>query len=232
MAGSYVISFIPNLEAPTMRHPAKFSKPILEILEELAVKGLVLDPFAGTGRIHRLASDSRFTVGVELEPEWAELDHRTLVGNALHLPFPDDSFDAIITSPVYGNRMSDHHNAKDDSVRNTYKHTLGSDLHPDNSGQLHWGPKYREFHLRAWSEASRVLKPYGQFILNISNFIKKGEEQEVSEWHLQQLIETFGYTLQDSRDITTERNRYGANRDLRVAVEHVFDLRASGSNVH
>ncbi|MGW8178396.1 MAG: methyltransferase domain-containing protein [bacterium] len=209
-----------------MRHPAKYSEPIIEALDELVIDGLILDPFAGTGRIHRLANERRRTVGVELEPEWAELDPRTIVGNALHLPFPDNTFDAVVTSPVYGNRMSDHHNARDDSKRNTYKHTLGRDLHPDNSGQLHWGPAYRDFHEKAWKEARRVLKPHGQFVLNISDFIKKGEIQPVSEWHHKFLTDSLGYTTENQQDITTRRHREGSNSHLRVAVEHLFDLRA------
>lgn len=47
----------------------------------------------------------------------------TIVGNALYLPFRDRAFDGIVTSPCYGNRMADHHDARDDSKRNTYTHS-------------------------------------------------------------------------------------------------------------
>ena len=218
-------SFTKNEAVPvavSIRHPAKFSEPIVEVLRDLVPKGRVLDPFAGTGRIHWLASDATQTVGVEIEPEWATLDPRTIVGDALHLPFEDRSFDGIITSPVYGNRMSDHHDAKDDSRRNTYKHTLGRDLHPNNSGQLHWGPKYRDFHLTAWGEAVRVLKPGGKFVLNISDFIKKGEVVPVSEWHVETLVNVLGLEHEMAYQVETRRQRQGANGHLRVPHEVVW----------
>jgi tRNA G10 N-methylase Trm11 len=90
----------------------------------------VLDPFAGTGRIHELEN---WTVGVEIEPEWATMRDGTIVANALNLPFRDASFDAVVTSPTYGNRLADHHDARDSSRRHSYKHDLGRDLHSENS---------------------------------------------------------------------------------------------------
>lgn len=91
----------------TVAHPAKFTDVILATIADqlYGVTGRVLDPFAGTGRIHRLARPDLETVGVEIEPEWAAQHPNTVVGDALHLPFPDESFDAICTSPTYGNRM-------------------------------------------------------------------------------------------------------------------------------
>src|SRR5437868_9381022 len=104
---------------------------------------LVLDPFAGVGGIHTLAAlGIAHTVGVELEPECALQHPRNIVGSALALPFPDDTFDAIVTSPCYGNRMADHHDAKDASRRNTYTHALGRPLAFANAGSLQWGDSY------------------------------------------------------------------------------------------
>lgn len=108
-----------------MRHPAKFTNSILErAYERLDVERFVmlqseprvLDPFAGTGKgVDALWREGFDTVGVELEPEWAaeSMTGRVIVGNALALPFEDQSFDAIFTSPTYGNRMADHHVARD-----------------------------------------------------------------------------------------------------------------------
>lgn len=118
-------------------HPAKFSSSILTVLAGLVQpEWRILDPFAGTGRVHSLGSN---TWGVEIEPEWASMHPRTIVGDALHLPFAAKSFDAVITSPTYANRLADHHEAKDGSVRHSYRHDLGRPLHPSNSGQLQWG---------------------------------------------------------------------------------------------
>lgn len=223
-------------------HPAKFTDVIIETIRSLLLVErdardydlTVLDPFAGTGKIHLL--DSPFlgisTRGVEIEPEWADLHPQTLVGNALALPFRTGSLDVVATSPTYGNRMADHHNAKDDSKRMTYKHRLGRDLHPESSGALHWGPKYFEFHERAWAEVTRVLRPGGLFIINVKNFYRtrtvKGtrvtEEVEVCQWHLD-LITRLGYSAEADIAVPVRGMRMGANHKKRVNHEMVYAMR-------
>lgn len=100
-------------------HPAKFSAPIVVKIRELLAEYLprpavILDPFAGVGGVHHLAvPGSRWTVGVEIEREWASQHPGTLVGDSRFLPFAGRSFDAIVTSCTYGNRMADHHNAQE-----------------------------------------------------------------------------------------------------------------------
>lgn len=207
-------------------HPARFSDPIIDELRKLSVgiTGTVLDPFAGTGKVHQLERRGLKTVGVEIEPEWAEMHPNTVVGNALRLPFADRSFDAVITSPSYGNRMADSHDAKDGSRRHTYTHVLGRKLHNDNSGAMQWGPEYKHFHLKAWMEAWRVLKNRSsktRMIVNISNHIRNGEEVDVTEWHMFAL-EAVGFRQLDVRTIATQRNRDGANGDLRCESESIL----------
>lgn len=117
----------------TPRHPAVYSKPLLPIFAEIIVEHLrskhrgvrVLDPFAGVGTIHELqtlcslpgppgASMLVETVGVELMPAWAQAHDQTIVGDATDLPAEwTGTFDAVVTSPCYGNRMADHHEARD-----------------------------------------------------------------------------------------------------------------------
>lgn len=199
-------------------HPAKFS----EALEpSLMSRGLVLDPFAGTGRVGRVVTGT--AIGVELEMEWARQgrEHGTLmvVGNSVSLPFKGNAFDAIVTSPTYGNRMADHHNAKDGSRRRTYKHQLGRNLTDGNTGQMHWGEEYRKVHRRVYAECIRVLKPGGAFVLNISDYIKDGEIVAVSEWHTRTLM-GLGLEYSENIDIKTPRMRFGANRK-RVPYEHI-----------
>lgn len=103
-------------------HPAKFSKALLALLgrmltAEVAAVGplRVLDPFAGPGGIHELAQEGVETFGVELQPEWAAAHPDTICGSVLELPsiFPAGTFSALCTSPCYGNRMADHHQAEE-----------------------------------------------------------------------------------------------------------------------
>ena len=195
-------------------HPAKFSSGVLEaaavILGEHDVLR-VLDPFAGVGTVHVLPYD---TVGVEIEPEWAAADPRTIVGDATSLPFSDGTFDTVVTSPCYGNRMADHHEAKDSSRRHTYRHSLGRSLSANSAGAMQWGDQYRELHNRAWAEAVRVLRPDGLCLVVVSNHIRGGLRQRVVDWHLHSFIDA-GFSVERVLSIPTQRLRHGAVRDLR-----------------
>jgi tRNA G10 N-methylase Trm11 len=198
----------------------------------------LLDPFAGVGGVHTLSSESALgqgdlwetmtsriaTVGIELEPEWACHHARTMVGDARALPFSDATFDIVVTSPTYGNRMADHHNAKDGSRRITYTHNLGRTLTPGNSGAMQWGEDYRQFHRLSLGEVERVL-PIGRlFVLNVSNHIRMGKEVPVVQWHRDTLL-AMGFTMERDIEVPTARLRYGANHASRVAWEHVMCLR-------
>ncbi|GEM_PF-1021340 len=217
-------------------HPAKFTPLILDVIEELLAAhlpkgGLLLDPFAGVGGVHHLASAKYRTIGVEIEAPWADTHIMTIQGDALALPFGDHSFDCVVTSPVYGNRFSDHHQARDGSLRRSYTHDLqrmtGNPeraLHFHNSGTLQWGPRYREFHERAWMEVQRVLKPAAIFILNTSDHIRKGEAQPVTDWHLS-TADRLGFEIIDRAAVPTQRMRNGANSAARVDNESVTCLR-------
>jgi tRNA G10 N-methylase Trm11 len=209
----------------TAKHPARFTQSVLDSIAELCADLLadgahVLDPFAGTGRVHALPYR---TTGVELEPEWASMAKGTIVGNALALPFPNATFDAVVTSPCYGNRFADHHRARDASLRRSYTHDIGRELHTDNAGAIQWGERYRVLHRRAWEEVDRVLKRKGIIVLNISDHVRGRKRQRVAGFHLEALQE-LGFTVIDVVPVLTPRTRYGENAEARVDAELVTVL--------
>ncbi len=207
-------------------HPAVFNGQVLLAIVPLLddTHKRVLDPFAGIGGVHALQGmvDWKMeTIGVEIEPEWANFHPQTYVGNALKLNYGFSMFDAVITSPCYGNRLADKHVALDDSYRRSYTHDLGRDLNESNSGSLQWGQAYRDFHERAWDEVARVLKPGGHLILNISDHIRGKKRIHVASWHTRYLLKT-GFELEDVNRVHTTRHRVGENREARVDSELVL----------
>lgn len=212
----------------TAKHPAKFTDAFIPVFADLLKDSEnVIDIFAGTCKIAKI-KEFGYAGKIycnELEPEWAEqglgkVDAIT-TEDAESLPYKDDFFDAVCTSPTYGNRMADHHNARDGSVRNTYTHKLGRKLTEGNTGKMHWGEEYREKHIKIWKETRRILKDNGVLILNISDHIRKGEVVEVSKWHKETLL-SLGFELEEEKKIVTPRFRYGANSNKRVDYEYIF----------
>jgi len=204
------------------KHPAKYTDSLLPVFERmLAGCKNVLDPFAGTGKIHSLPFE---TVGVEIEKEWAEMHEKTIIGDATDLQFANCEFDAICTSPTYGNRMADCHNAKDGSSRNTYTHKLGRTLNDNNSGKMQWGQEYKDLHIKAWNECFRVLKKDGVFILNFKNHIRKGKEIDAFSWHVSELLK-IGFSVEIIEQVETKGNGFGQNAKLRTGFEFVARFR-------
>lgn len=216
------------------KHPAVFSNSFIPIFADLLYgRRKVLDPFAGTGKL-ALIKDYGFGGKVicnEIESEWANESIYFVdewhIGDAANMFWAKDGeFDAICTSPTYGNRMADHHNAKDSSKRITYKHMLGHDLHQENTGAMQWGASYRIKHIEAYQEMLRVLSPNGRVIINISNHIRKGKVVLVSDWHTM-ILKSMKLVCTSVFHFPTKRMRFGKNAHLRVQEECiiVFDRR-------
>lgn len=207
-------------------HPAKFSTEILDVLRPLMERlpGPILDPFAGTGRIHELGRTD--TIGVEIEPEWAEQHERTLCGDSRRLTtlFERYSIGSIVTSPAYGNRMADSYDGRDGSRRSTYRIALGRPLTDGNGAGLHFGDDYRELHRVVWREAFAVLRTGGELVVNVSDFIRNGDVVPVVEWHRETIL-AIGFELVETMTIPTRRMGHGANRELRVPGERLLRFR-------
>lgn len=210
------------------KHPAKYTDSFIPIFAQLLKdRQVVLDPFAGVGKI-ALIKNYGFSGRVvcnEIEPEWANESEYDVdewcVGDAANLRFANCEFDAICTSPTYGNRMADHHKATDESRRITYTHILGRDLNDENTGKMQWGNNYRKKHIEVYAELKRVLKPSGLLIVNISNHIRKGEVVDVVGWHKNTLID-LGFIFDKEIIIETPRMKFGQNSEKRVVNESIL----------
>ncbi|GIV04089.1 MAG: hypothetical protein KatS3mg015_2919 [Fimbriimonadales bacterium] len=216
-------------------HPAKFSPTAIAMIhsilrylwnDDICADGRtrvkkVLDPFAGVGTVHQLHGQIGNllirTYGIEIEPEWAEQSPRTIIGDAqnLHELYPHIKFEAIVTSPTFGNRMADHHDARDGSKRITYRHMLGRELNPNNSGRMQWGKRYRKLHERVWAACTEATKPDALFVLNMKNHIRDGVEIDVLGWHTQTL-EELGWKVHSTHEMFALGMRYGSNSDVRL----------------
>lgn len=222
-----------NTNKKEIRHPAKFSDALFPQMAEMLDEcncGKVLDPFAGTGKIG-LIKTFGFNGTIyanELEPEWLEdnkydCDYLTFQ-DAEKISYPKEYFDAICTSPTYGNRMADCHNAKDGSKRITYTHCLGRNLNNENTGKMQFGSNYKNKHIKIYKHLFDVLKDGGCFILNIKNHIRGGKEIDVVDFH-KSAMEEAGFIEEQDIKIEVPCMGFGQNRNARVPYEHLIKFR-------
>ena len=239
-----------NVEDKYRPHPAKYTAIILDnIIAIIAMEQMyweetgrfgnymnILDPFGGVGTVHTIQTVlgsaayrsspwcKLTTTAVEIEEEWAV--ESSGKGHTVHADVldwePEGKFDVICTSPCYGNRMADHHEAKEDSVRNTYRHKLGRPLTEGSAAGMQWGDAYKNFHLVAWKKVYRLLQWDGLFILNVKDHIRKGEVMPVVAWHHEVITGIFGNTPIYSMKVPVKGNRQGENHELRVDHEMIY----------
>lgn len=217
------------------KHPAKFTEALFPVMAKyLEGYNRILDPMAGIGGVFKLAeylADVQISA-VELEPEWASMDERIYCGDARYLPWPDGYFDAIVCSPAYANRLSDKLSppGRWQHTRITYADYLGRNLSRGSGAALAWGAAYKELHVQVWTECSRVLRPNGRFVLNCKNHIRNKEEQAVTEWHVDALIQ-LGFSQKFWERVDVRGMRRGENYDARVNHENIVVLDKGVSHV-
>lgn len=226
-----------------VKHPATWSRADLELLDRVVPPGLYLDPCAGVGKIHRLERDDRTFVGVEIEKPWADVDPRTIHGDMFEVvkDWADHAtrFDGIVTSWVFGNRMSDSHNAQDASRRHSYTHdirTMTGDneytLDENNAGTMYfWNDNYRDWHRRAYRLLHRVVNDSDKSsFFNVKNFYrtpKKGGAQIVERvvgWHMKTLLEN-GWRIVTVHEVGVPGLRHGENHEARADAEAIIEAR-------
>jgi hypothetical protein len=204
-----------------VKHPAVFSEEIQEWLQFWMrdLPGPILDPFAGVGTVHMLGRSD--TVGVEIESEWALQHERTVCGDSRFLVdmFGERSFGSVVTSPVYGNRMSDTYLGtaaeREGDVkrkRRTYSVFLGRRVSDGSAAGMQWGKEYRDFHETVWGQCSKILREDGKFVLNIKDHYRDGVVQKVSDWH-RECLEKLGFKEEGFSWIATQGFGFGANLD-------------------
>lgn len=234
------------------KHPAKYSDPILDVLDRLvAVEALrlrrtysrdrvceVVDIMAGVGRVHRLARPNKvFTTGIEIEPEWAAYNWRTICADVREYaarPGTHERYDVLATSPDYGNRFSDHHDAKDGSERHSYRHYLGRMPTAGSTVTLPYGRAYCEAHASIVRAAEHMVRPGGLVLWNVSNFYRGPELVGVIEFH-RGLWLAQGYTHDgpDRKVVTKRHTGNGATAtQRRAAHEVVMRFRKPGGAGH
>jgi tRNA G10 N-methylase Trm11 len=215
-----------------IKHPARYTEDFIPVFARMiGNRKTVYDPMAGTGeRLLQLKEQylpSCKFIGTEIEPEWAKVTPSIVVcqNSFDFLRYQEDcSWDTILVSPPYGNRMADKlGKGKWAETRNSYAVYLGRELSIGNSGSLQWGEKYKSFHSSLWKECVRVLKINGVFILNIKDHIRKMERQYVTDWHIETLSK-LGLKLLEHVKIDTPSLKNGQNAEARIPYESIVSF--------
>lgn len=209
-------------------HYSRYHPKIIEAIQErIGDSKRILDPMAGTMERLRVLEDPlrgyHQVYGVEIEPEWVEgyphpRLHRADSTDMRNL-FEDEFFDAIVVSPVYGNRDSDLTGEWwDNSDRKSYAAGLGRNPSKGSAarGLSSESDEYRLIHAKIWCESVRVLMEGGLFFLNVKNYIRNHTIIRVSQWHRDFLRDHLGMQEIDDTAIPTEGRKHGTNTDVRA----------------
>ena len=224
VACAWLTAEIREMEGRPPKHFSRYHPKIIEALpSRIGHSKKILDPMAGT--LERLSILERpdmgyhLVHGVEIECKWVEgYPHPRLIqGDARKLPYENAFFDCIIVSPSYGNRDADRTGEWwDNDDRKTYAAALRANPDPASLCVPFHRTEYKLGHALAWSEAVRVLKVGGLFVINLKNTIKSGVITRMSQWHRDLLRDELGLKEIDDTAVPTRGRMSGANYDLRA----------------
>lgn len=176
------------------QHPAPFSfTDVGRLIRYFTKSGqTVLDPFVGVGStLKACAVDRRKGIGIELNPEFAELsrqrldtevsdlfssveDQRILEGDARDIlpTIPDESVDFVVTSPPYWSILKkEDHKVRQERLANGLSTNYGND-----ERDLAKIESYDDFLVeltRLFGECARALKPGKYMAIIVSDFRDK-----------------------------------------------------------
>lgn len=171
-------------------YPAKFDDELASFLiSHYTDEGeLVLDPFNGSGTIPLKAAElNRNAQGVDINPEatkltmekYADLQRRFKAlgdlgiynGDSRNMPFPDNHFDFILTSPPFGLTI--------DAAHDKYSDTKGDLANSEDYVQWRKGMK------AVLKDCLRVLKPNRLCAVEIRPRSKDGHSYPLFSWIVQ-----------------------------------------------
>lgn len=242
----------------TVRHDAKFSDPVLEILRVLLadvdapICGLIVDPFAGVGRLQELGRADIY--GIEIEAEWAAVNDWVVHGDALDPGcYPATPIGSIVTSPCYGNRFADQYlgpacqpcggfgrvagvpaagldqecaacsgTGRDGRGRYSYALSLGRRVDPKSAASLQWGPKYQIFHERWLSTIGKLLEPGPRRLILNMSDHYRGGARQHVCSWWLSAAHRAGFRFVEAWPADTVRMAHGQNRERRAEHEMVF----------
>ncbi len=217
---SWFIHNPPPRRGEVVHHPAKFPETLAQEFIRFFTKegGWVFDPMAGTGStLVACLRSGRHSVGIELNPQYAQLAREILVaerdelgesvhnlqseiltGNAARLAeFELPAFDYVFTSPPYWDMLhargaeTQRERRSDEALDVVYSDD------PDDLGNVEDYDEFLDRLVGIYEHLTRVLKPRAYMTIVVKN-IKKGGKIYPLAWDLAgRLRSTFA--LKDER---------------------------------
>lgn len=230
---------------PAATHKAQFSADLIGLLTVLLEQDPmpIHDPFAGPGvRLGGLATKMSLPfTGTDIECSFI-VDPRVRCGDATDIStYPTEPY-TIITSPAFGNGVSDGFQPRDSSTRNTYTSWIGElegeirHLHPNNQGRWGYrgrGPKSnaRAEYWRIADEAVRCWRdtPCQRVLINVKDWASGGVvEPFTDDWAT--LLEKHGFIVGRRHTVDTRGLPSGSNHEIRVEHDVVIEVRRRTSD--